>query len=957
MFGRATRDARETIRTRRRGRVPRALRGRRGGLLVCLAAALQIACTASLAMPRTAWARPILFEGGESGELADDGTITGSAQITLDEATIMGETSYEVRMPDGQVLQGACIDRDHWAPADGTYPFVAKPQGDGSYQVTVDSSHADAHPAHQRGEAAGIEFASPPQRIGQLVWRPTYRLKYPEYADIELRKRDAEGSDSDGWGPQGAATLAGARFELAYYDHDVASTEQLPSAPTRSWTLETVVDEDGSGVARLDDARCVVAGDELYRTQDGTPTIPEGCLTVREVQAPQGYELGDTLPRLVHVAQDGTVSWEPGTAGPIFTNDVLRAGVQVLKRDAERQDGSAQGDASLAGFTFVLVNRNDHAVVVNGLRCAPGARIESLPLVTDEQGCAKSSADALPLGSYELVEDEAGPGYLADAPARSVELTQAGELAGAGAEPLALQDHVMRGGVSVGKRDRETGLNQPLGDATLQGATFAVSNASSCSVIVDGQEYQPGEVVLELVSDEHGNAASDERALPYGSYVVHEIKAPQGYLPNETWEQRFSVRADGERVDLSTAELAAADQAMRSDLRFCKREEQSMELMGNVAFLVTSLSTGEAHVVVTDENGCYDSSAAWVPHSSATCANDAALREDGSVDDALLDPHAGLWFAGSRDGQAQANDGLGALPYDSYRVSELRCAANAGHALASWTVHVRRHGALLDLGTVDDHALYVQTELTDANGSHEPQAQDGLKLVDHVAYEGLTPGQSYQLAGELYAVGADDALELVAEGSASFAPQIPVGSQDVDFELAQAPAVGTRLVAFEKLLCDGQVVAEHQDASDERQSVWPQERADPKPQTEPEPEEPQPDTDPQPKTPQPETTARTPGTPVTPDKPQTTPGVPASPSKPTTPAAPAQAAEADGVTLPQTGVVPLGPVFIGGGVALCSGALIALRADACGQAWPLWHRRRSYGARERARALRRRCAR
>ena len=61
--------------------------------------------------------------------------------------------------------------------------------------------------------------------------------------------------------------------------------------------------------------------------------------------------------------------------------------------------------------------------------------------------------------------------------------------------------------------------------------------------------------------------------------------------------------------------------------------------------------------------------------------------------------------------------------------------------------------------------------------------------------------------------------------------------------------------------------------------------------------------------------------------------------------------------LPTAAAWCAGIVFIGGGVALCSGALIALRADACGQAWPLWHRRRSYGARERARALRRRCAR
>lgn len=950
MFGRTTGGGPETVGMGPRGGASRRRRWRKGGLIACMLAALQVACTAILVAPRAAWARPILFEGGGSGVLADDGSITGTAHVTLDEDTILGETTFEVTMPDGQVLQGLCLDRDHWAPANGSYPFLAKPQGDGSYQVTVNTAQAEAHPAHQSGAAAGRDFQSPPQRVGEMVWRPTYRYKDPEPVNLVLRKRDAQGSDADGWGAQGSATLAGARFELAYYEQDCDSVAQLPAAPTRRWTLETVPSQDGDAVARLDDERCVVGGDELYRTLDGKPTIPQGCLTVTETSAPQGYELDDARPRLVHISRDGELSWEQGAAGPLFYNHVLRAGVCVRKRDAEL-GAVAQGDASLAGFTFVLINRNDHAVVVNGLRCAPGARIESLPLVTDETGVARSASDALPLGSYELVEDEPAPGYLNDAHSQTVELSQAGSVVGSDTEQLAMSDHVARGAVELAKLDRETGLGEPLGAASLEGAVLEVTNASAHVVLVEGRECQPGEVCLELRTDEKGRAASAERALPYGSYRVRETQAPEGYVPNESWEQSFCVRDDGERVDLTTAEAAVSDQVKRSDLRFCKRAEDSMELMGHVAFLVSSLSTGEAHVIVTDENGCYDSSASWQPHTASTCANDAALREDGTLDESLLDAGAGLWFAGASTGGTQPDDSLGALPYDSYRVQELRCAANQGHALASWTVHVKRHGALLDVGTVDDHALFLQTELTDGDGSHRTAATDGLRLVDHVAYEGLTPAQDYQLQGELYRVGADGALELLAEGRADFTPALPVGSQDLDFELKRAPSEPTRVVAFERLVSGGQTVAEHRDADDEQQSVWLTDEP-PEPEPDPKPEEPtttprEPGKDPEPRTPQ--TTTPSGRTPYL-----STPVAPVTPVKSTTPTTPAADAAQP---LPQTGVLPLGPAFVGGGMLLCSGALIALHNGTPGHRRPTARRRRSYGARERARALRRRCQR
>ena len=100
-----------------------------------------------------------------------------------------------------------------------------------------------------------------------------------------------------------------------------------------------------------------------------------------------------------------------------------------------------------------------------------------------------------------------------------------------------------------------------------------------------------------------------------------------------------------------------------------------MSRLAGVPFRITSETTGESHVIVTDENGYASTAAEWNKHTHKTNANDTAAEED-------LDSEAGIWFGLAKDGKTvPANDKLGALPYDTYTVEELRCAANEGFVL------------------------------------------------------------------------------------------------------------------------------------------------------------------------------------------------------------------------------------------------------------------------------------
>ena len=247
-----------------------------------------------------------------------------------------------------------------------------------------------------------------------------------------------------------------------------------------------------------------------------------------------------------------------------------------------------------------------------------------------------------------------------------------------------------------------------------------------------------------------------------------------------------------------------------------------MARMAWVPFLVTSQTTGEWHVVVTDENGMIDTSSDWNPHTQRTNASDAAYDPaTGKVDDSKLDSTAGIWFSGNADDATPVDDSLGALPYDTYSVQELRSKANEGHSLVGFSVTVTRNGVNLHMGTVDEWTVAIGTTLTDAEGEKCVPASASTRLIDEVSYQGLTPGATYTLEGELHLVN-DDGTDggTVATASTDFVPGTKIGTTEQAFDVDTTQLGGRSLVAFETVRdASGQEVASHADLSDQGQTV------------------------------------------------------------------------------------------------------------------------------------------
>ncbi len=516
-------------------------------------------------------------------------------------------------------------------------------------------------------------------------------------------------------------------------------------------------------------------------------------------------------------------------------------GVKVVKTDSEA-GAEPQGDASLDGASFSVVNETGRYVLVGGKYYADGevcATIKTAP--EDGSHVAATGADALPAGNYRIVESGAPEGY--DASDASVTFTvKASEVADLTGDPVT--DEVFRGGVQVTKSDKELQASEALAGSGhkeapgehpgLDGIEFTVTNRSAHKVLVDGEWREPGEAVATLTTawnDEAGayTAQTAADALPYGTYDVRETATNGGYLLTDGEPRTFEVRTGGEIVSASAdgAALEFRDQVVRNDLELSKKSESdNAGLM--VPFAIENAATGETHVLVTDRNGDASTASSWNRHSRDTNANDALLGHEGPIAVADMDPKAGIWFSLGEDGSsAPVDDSLAALPYGAYTMTELRCDANEGLELITRSFWVDRDSTVAKavwMGLDDQEGPRISTTAKDgADGDKDVSADAEAKVVDTVAYEGLKAGEEYELSATLVdkATGEPvaDASGVPVEAKAEFAPALSTGSQDVEISFDASLLGGRDLVVFESLRKDGAEVASHADLSDEGQTV------------------------------------------------------------------------------------------------------------------------------------------
>ena len=471
-------------------------------------------------------------------------------------------------------------------------------------------------------------------------------------------------------------------------------------------------------------------------------------------------------------------------------------------------------------------------------------------LTTNEKGETGRSG-LLTAGTYTVKETKAPEGYYA---ADDFTVTvNAGQVTKKTVGDKPYDDPIS---MLVGKFDGEKTYNGagnlPQGSATLADAEFTVDYYDT----FDYDNYddlkkadieptrswtfktdEDGYALLSTEDFVSGDALyyNDQNiaCVPRGTIVVRETKAPTGYLKSNAVS--FQKILEGSNPDslltYNTAEVP--EQVYRSDFEFTKKAENGSDRLAGVPFKVTSLTTGESHIAVTDENGYFSSASSWNAHDGNTNANDWALTADGTIDSSKLNASAGFWFGNNtvvgEDGNAttgdalKADNSLGAMPFDTYSVEELRCTANEGYALVNTTVTVSRNGASIDFGTLDDPEPEIHTTAYDASDSDHYIGVGTVKVTDKVEYSHLVAGKTYTVTGEVHDAKTGDMLKVngkTVTAEKTFTADESHGSVTVDFSFDNYDLAGKTLVVYETLTdAKGAKLAEHKDKDDVSQQV------------------------------------------------------------------------------------------------------------------------------------------
>lgn len=410
---------------------------------------------------------------------------------------------------------------------------------------------------------------------------------------ISLKKNNAMTNGDD------PASLAGAQFTIKYYDLDTSNNytaDQLNGInATRTWVIET--QKVGSVYyTRLADKYLVAGSDALYK--DGNiPTIPVGVITVEETKAPNiTYTDENGNEQLVYTLNNKTL--DAGENEVLSSNGIVvmkvtsvqdnfsliggndytiseipkKGGFYTSKIDAETGKAEPQGNGSLDGASYEVINDNDYQVgTAQVASAAKGERVWSF--TTSNGGVYSSPLDALQVGHYIVRETDPSTGYLvAGTTEREMTVNENRQTFLSGDKTFTEQ--TIRGGFKFQKNDTDT-ATYPQGNTNLQ-ATLKLINTSANPVWVDSngdgqfsedEYFANGEAIklpqsfvtagtantndATFTTTTDGYFETVTNALPFGSYKIVEVTAPTGFAMDgdSVTETTFDVTNDGELVD------------------------------------------------------------------------------------------------------------------------------------------------------------------------------------------------------------------------------------------------------------------------------------------------------------------------------------------------------------------------------------------------------------------------
>ena len=442
----------------------------------------------------------------------------------------------------------AALDKAHLVSGSLTYGENVVPLGCITIQETKEPEGFELNSTVWKMQiqqsGSGVMYSSTSQPEFQSAPVDPEELKeIPTFGDLKLGKI----SEEQGKTPDGDATFKGAVFEVINAnDFDVV----LHTAPDKAIHPGEV-------------ATTITTGDDGTGQTTGN-LLQTGKYTVREKTAPEGYTLSDK-PLSVTIVKKQLADYSktdphanlPQRAGFRFRKKDLELAEQLctltdktgaeFRADKTTPNGNPiQGEASLQGAEFDLINRSASSVIVDGKTYQPGDKIRSF--TTDENGEFSSPASKdvngdplspeqyLPYGTYELKETKAPEGYNLRGKFIPTTFSVRKENEGTMMDlsSISAEDDMIRFDVDIHKVQAELNEEDPHDKLEpMEGIRFDIYLDAD----MDGDNPKEGaKPYVSIKTNSEGYATTKDDAyphgrLPYGHYTIIENKdtVPKGF--------------------------------------------------------------------------------------------------------------------------------------------------------------------------------------------------------------------------------------------------------------------------------------------------------------------------------------------------------------------------------------------------------------------------------------------
>ena len=235
---------------------------------------------------------------------------------------------------------------------------------------------------------------------------------------------------------------------------------------------------------------------------------------------------------LTQITEDGELEVLSGSNQYSVSDQVIRGGVKIQKRDLETKDIKAQGSATLKDTGFAIISLNENPVLVEGKLYKKNETVKTIQTGID--GIATTSADLLPYGKYKLEETKAPEGYLTDG-AKAIEfsITENGKIVDLTDESHSIYNQIKRGdleGVKIG-----AGTHKRLANVTFK--ITSKTNGESHIIVTDknGQFSTASNWASHKRNTNAGTSSEDgiwfgtsepddtKGALLYDTYEIEEL--------------------------------------------------------------------------------------------------------------------------------------------------------------------------------------------------------------------------------------------------------------------------------------------------------------------------------------------------------------------------------------------------------------------------------------------------